>query len=368
MSGNTMTYTPPKLENSMTYFSNMDRLTKMHNSMPAEYRTTAQNTNALQPYPDPYQPRDSDLVCDDHLSSFFDFEPPQSPASFQDQLTTSNHSDLFPWNNHPLSPPSSAVLSSPKGRPFFDHPEPPPNILTNIDMASTRAQYGQVTPPDDGTPGRFSHQMNQMPSEGLPPGGVKKRKRQTTGTKDVGNTTSAKRTRKNAVRSNPHHGQAADPNDPEQLRRSKFLERNRVAASKCRQKKKQWIDKTEAQARELHSQNNSLHLLVGSLKNEVLFLKGQMVRHMGCKGSNIKTFIEGKTESFADAIRAYPQFQKDSSLTGTNAPPEKEKNERKSSIDPESDAVETSPSSPASQFDNTARFDELLAIELKQHT
>lgn len=349
----------------MTYFSNIDRLAKMHNSVPAEYGMTAQNTNVSQPYTDSYQPRGSDLVSDDQLSSFFDFEPPQSPDRFQDQLPTSTHPDLFSWNNHPLSPPSSAVFSSPKGRPFFEHPEPPPNILTNIDLASTCAHYGQVTPPDDGTPGLFNYQIAQVPPKGPAPGNVRKRKRQTVGTKDSGTAMSSKRSRKNAARSNSRDGQLVDSNDPEQLRRSKFLERNRVAASKCRQKKKQWIDKTEAQARDLHSQNNSLHLLVDSLKNEVSFLKEQMVRHMGCKGSSIKTFIEDEAESFVDAINAYQQFQTDTGLTGTDAMVENEKIGGESSGDSEHVVVDNSPSL-ASHFEDTKNFDELLATELKQ--
>lgn len=360
-----MAYAQPESNHSpVPFFSDIDSLTKMHNSLPAEYGITAQNLDASQPYGNPYHPRGTDLVSDDQLSSFFDFEPPQSPSSFEGPLTTSDHSDLYSWGNHPISPPSSAVFSSPKGRPFFEHHKAPPNILTNINPAGARAQYGQVTPPDDEPPGHFGHPLDQMPAEGPLSGSVKKRKRQTAGKKESGTGTSSKRIRKNAAPLDSPDGQLADPNSPEQQRRSKFLERNRVAASKCRQKKKQWIDKTEAQARELQSQNNSLLMLVDSLKNEVLFLRGEMVRHMGCKGTNIKTFIEDEAESFGDALYADQQYQKDLGLTDTDAAPELEKNGKEPNIS-EVVTIETLPPSPASHNEDTKPLDELPATKVE---
>lgn len=45
--------------------------------------------------------------------------------------------------------------------------------------------------------------------------------------------------------------------DPDE-RRQRFLERNRAAASRCRQKRKLWVSSLEKKAEELTSQNIQL--------------------------------------------------------------------------------------------------------------
>jgi hypothetical protein len=61
--------------------------------------------------------------------------------------------------------------------------------------------------------------------------------------------------------------------------KQKFLERNRVAASKYRQKKKEWTNNLERRARELQAHKTRLTLLVGSLKEEMLFLQREVSKH-----------------------------------------------------------------------------------------
>lgn len=58
---------------------------------------------------------------------------------------------------------------------------------------------------------------------------------------------------------------AADE-DPDE-RRQRFLERNRAAASRCRQKRKVWVCSLEKKAEELTSHN--VQLSVSSVKNRV---------------------------------------------------------------------------------------------------
>lgn len=146
----------------------------------------------------------------------------------------------------------------------------------------------------------------------------------------------------------------------------KFLERNRVAASKCRQKKKQWIDKTEAQSRELHTHNNSLHLLAESLKNEILYVKAEMVRHMGCEGSDIRTFIEQRPESFADAICTYEEYEKNNKPTSADLPVKHENINNEYGKDSEDVPEINQSSSPASHSDDNASLEALLTRELGQ--
>uniref|UniRef100_A0A8C9TZR6 Cyclic AMP-dependent transcription factor ATF-2 n=1 Tax=Scleropages formosus TaxID=113540 RepID=A0A8C9TZR6_SCLFO len=69
--------------------------------------------------------------------------------------------------------------------------------------------------------------------------------------------------------------------DPDEKRR-KFLERNRAAASRCRQKRKVWVQSLEKKAEDLSSMNVQLQNEVTLLRNEVAQLKQLLLAHKDC--------------------------------------------------------------------------------------
>uniref|UniRef100_A0A8C7S095 Cyclic AMP-dependent transcription factor ATF-7 n=1 Tax=Oncorhynchus mykiss TaxID=8022 RepID=A0A8C7S095_ONCMY len=69
--------------------------------------------------------------------------------------------------------------------------------------------------------------------------------------------------------------------DPDE-RRQRFLERNRAAASRCRQKRKVWVGSLERKAEDLATMNVSLTNEVGLLRNEVTQLKQLLLAHKDC--------------------------------------------------------------------------------------
>lgn len=69
--------------------------------------------------------------------------------------------------------------------------------------------------------------------------------------------------------------------DPDEKRR-KFLERNRAAASRCRQKRKVWVQSLEKKADDLNSMNGQLQNEVTLLRNEVAQLKQLLLAHKDC--------------------------------------------------------------------------------------
>jgi len=241
-------------------------------------------------------------------SSFFDFEPPATSGSpYRDQFSTPGASGMS-WGNEtdfrPLSPPDSASFSPKSSWAFPYQHRNPTNIFTNIDPSSTRAQYGQVTPPDDEDHSAslldFQLQEQQRrqiaPPETVSPAKRRKRNSQSNTGGQVAQPT--KRSRKYASRGS----NAIDTSDkPEDVKRSKFLERNRVAASKCRQKKKEWTQNLENRARELQKNNNMLRMNVESLRQEVLFLKTEMLKHNSCDCEQIQTFMKSGAHNFLDA-------------------------------------------------------------------
>ncbi|XP_059186035.1 cyclic AMP-dependent transcription factor ATF-7b isoform X1 [Centropristis striata] len=69
--------------------------------------------------------------------------------------------------------------------------------------------------------------------------------------------------------------------DPDE-RRERFLERNRAAASRCRQKRKLWVNSLEKKADDLANMNVSLTNEVSLLRNEVAQLKQLLLAHKDC--------------------------------------------------------------------------------------
>ncbi|XDG06958.1 hypothetical protein ABKA04_006573 [Annulohypoxylon sp. FPYF3050] len=68
-------------------------------------------------------------------------------------------------------------------------------------------------------------------------------------------------------------------------------ERNRVAAHKCRQKAKQSMTDLQARERELSQQNRMLQEHAGSLRDEILDLKNEILRHSECNSDIIQNYI-----------------------------------------------------------------------------
>ncbi|XP_036401159.1 cyclic AMP-dependent transcription factor ATF-2 [Megalops cyprinoides] len=86
------------------------------------------------------------------------------------------------------------------------------------------------------------------------------------------------------ARHNPSTGgrrRRAASEDPDEKRR-KFLERNRAAASRCRQKRKVWVQSLEKKAEDLSSVNGQLQNEVTLLRNEVAQLKQLLLAHKDC--------------------------------------------------------------------------------------
>ncbi|XP_077454148.1 cyclic AMP-responsive element-binding protein 5 isoform X2 [Stigmatopora argus] len=80
--------------------------------------------------------------------------------------------------------------------------------------------------------------------------------------------------------------------DPDERRR-KFLERNRAAATRCRQKRKVWVMSLEKKAEELTQTNMQLQNEVTMLKNEVTQLKQLLLTHKDCPITTMQKDSQG---------------------------------------------------------------------------
>ena len=81
-------------------------------------------------------------------------------------------------------------------------------------------------------------------------------------------------------------------------KRKKHLQRNKVAATKCRQKKRVWAKDLEAQKKELERKHKNTHESKKALMDEVTQLKLQLMAHAGCGDSRIDGWIETEAGRF----------------------------------------------------------------------
>lgn len=311
----------------------------------------------------------------DQELDFFDFEPQITSSQIpRDGLNVSEPDFTSRWNfsdRQLLSPPNSAVFS-PKAWPSFEYVPEHLNIHTNIEPANSRTQFGQVTPTDDEQSEPFRPvELKPHPVKCPASVGNKKRKRISVIGTEQPSTPVAKRSRKEGSRWELSSTTQADPSPSNQegTRRSKFLERNRVAASKCRQKKKQWVENLEAKARALQAQFNHLNVVVESLKEEVLHLKVEVVRHRDCDGSDIQKFIRDEGDAFAEAVERMeqPDHEKRADSNGSSSPRSDVGTESvQSTKDVGGGARSAQPSSSALPLDDMKLAEALLQHEFVQ--
>ena len=308
-------------------------------------------------------------------SSFFDFEPSSRAESpYQNHFSTPGTSDMA-WSNEgifrPFTPPSSASFS-PKNWAFNSYQSGTPStIFTNLHQAGSRAPYGQPTPPDDehDNESLLDHQLHEQREhreqqeqreqreqleqrEMQPPQEPDKGKRKRN--QDSTNQSSPKRPRKYAARRSNNNN---DLTKPEDVKRSKFLERNRVAASKCRQKKKEWTQNLENRARELQKDNNQIRMVVDSCREEVLFLKAELLKHSQCDCESIQTFIKSGANNFADHKHDEDLFKRETS------PIESMPSSRLGSIDAQTGQSDVDSTSPPHEPSNTSIAEDDSALE-----
>ncbi|KAF9186761.1 hypothetical protein BGZ51_008673 [Haplosporangium sp. Z 767] len=86
----------------------------------------------------------------------------------------------------------------------------------------------------------------------------------------------------NKAKNNNKKRSATDEKMDEEEKRKNFLERNRQAALKCRQRKKQWLINLQAKVEYLTTDNEHLHAQTVALQDEIIHLKALLLAHKDC--------------------------------------------------------------------------------------
>lgn len=62
-------------------------------------------------------------------------------------------------------------------------------------------------------------------------------------------------------------------------------------ASKCRQKKKQWVQDLENKSEQVTKKNQELHSMLATLREECLQLRNELLAHGNCGCSLVQTYL-----------------------------------------------------------------------------
>ncbi|KAI9850273.1 MAG: hypothetical protein M1838_005956 [Thelocarpon superellum] len=305
-------------------------------------------------------------VNNDSFSPLFRFSPGLSPLPFdlasRDRATEPSSRQMQSsslrlnevadrvWSDEAeaTSRPEPPIIPQEPSPPHSSRSPPPaswaypiPNTSTSSERyeptygtsGATGATRGQITPPSDTTPPTPVDLVETWTPEQAPgekkdtaistsPASKRKRGRQVNQPEQEPETSSTKRQRKSNTRSRAGGAGASNETSAkgEDQKRNRFLERNRVAASKCRQKKKEWTGNLEARARELQSERNQISVVVSSLRNEVVWLKGELLKHTTCGCERIRQYLDQEVAHLATQPGSLPAPSARALLSGTTSP------------------------------------------------
>lgn len=108
----------------------------------------------------------------------------------------------------------------------------------------------------------------------------------------IPSSTTTKKARKQKANS---VSSSSKEDDDEESKRKHFLERNRQAALKCRQRKKQWLANLQHRVEFLSTDNEQLQSQATMLREEVINLKTLLLAHRDCAVFNANTASTGNS-------------------------------------------------------------------------
>lgn len=119
--------------------------------------------------------------------------------------------------------------------------------------------------------------------------------------------------------SNSNKGEEDDPNmNDEEGKRKHFLERNRQAALKCRQRKKQWLNNLQHRVEFLSTDNEQLQSQATMLREEVINLKTLLLAHRDCKVAQANGTTMSMIQSVSSNVMHFPNASLSSSSVSTD--------------------------------------------------
>ncbi|KAL3460349.1 hypothetical protein BJX64DRAFT_290344 [Aspergillus heterothallicus] len=225
-------------------------------------------------------------------------------------LPTSDADMWEPFTTPAAVDPSWTVTSGPNDlqQPFLSNAQSSPLAQTKEGPASYRVKYGQVTPPSDesplSNPGLSVHPRNldnthsttlQSSIEDQSQRPIKRRR---------GGATSCGGSISGASRSSA----SAEPCISGDDKQEKTRARNRVAASKCRQKQKARNMELENECNFQEARKQELSREAARLRDEVVKQKNLLLAHSECGHDGIKQYLDNMVKRITTGVGEVPDF------------------------------------------------------------
>lgn len=225
------------------------------------------------------------------------------------------------WNMSPISP-SLTNWNPNKTDPSFVSA-----AALDRDLKYTQVRNGQPTPPLDDQQQRslmgdimaVFDSRNNWDDTPTPPSSEGRSRNSSTDNNNNNNNNNAmgfaytdmpKRRRlrghKPSIATTISSGADSDGDGHDHAKREKFLERNRLAASKCRQKKKEHTMLLESRFKEQSDKRERLNSEISRLRGEILALKNEVLRHAQCGDEPIKLHLAQMVKQIANKDRETP--------------------------------------------------------------
>ncbi|KAF9113189.1 hypothetical protein BGX27_002030 [Mortierella sp. AM989] len=122
----------------------------------------------------------------------------------------------------------------------------------------------------------------QLPKNGVEPAFVRGVQRNRMTSEDNSDDSGVSKHSSNSAEKSNRKRSASDDKMDEEEKRKNFLERNRQAALKCRQRKKQWLSNLQAKVEYLTTDNEHLQTQTAALRDEIIHLKALLLAHKDC--------------------------------------------------------------------------------------
>ncbi|KAI5464426.1 hypothetical protein BGZ63DRAFT_377635 [Mariannaea sp. PMI_226] len=97
---------------------------------------------------------------------------------------------------------------------------------------------------------------------------------------------------------NPEKDQSQQTPNKEESRHDVLLSKNRLAASKCRQQKKEWAEDLQETLSILETQHSVMQMEYNRLREEATLLKHDLLSHAFCNDPRIDQWIQNEAEIF----------------------------------------------------------------------
>ncbi|KAL1881871.1 transcription factor [Diaporthe australafricana] len=299
----------------------------------------------------------------------------QYPGNLEDEVIVAPTGSL-PASQPPYSSMNASMIPSPRsslGRSpvmsfqdiSYSEQVCDPSLLANKGAVSTRSKVPEpLTPASFGPRGSISTKSstNSIPS-------IQETHNMTSArnTAPEGSEPPRKKARQKETKLVKQESEDEEEEEDESTdKRKKFLEKNRIAASKCREKKKKWVHELEYNKSHLERHNMELRLEHRSLLNELNQTKSMLMSHADCNDPNITEWLNNQARrivqtngasmfSMANPLSAYPppgQQRNSSNVSGSSM----------ADLGPSSRRASTSYSHGHSSIDTTPPIDPALPM------